>query len=83
MAKLFTPDWILIICNIESGINIYALSIKSKVTYKTTFDYIKLMQDKKLLSLKRDRKQQIIKLTSKGEELQKISLELKNIVIEK
>jgi predicted transcriptional regulator len=77
MVKLFIPDWVLIICAIDDGINILTLSKKCNLTYKNTFDYVYLMKSMKLLTLKRVAYCQKISLTDKGYKLKLICCPIK------
>ena len=72
MVKLFLPDWVMLFCNIEDGINISNLSKKINVTYKTALGYVKLLLDLKYIECKQTRQEQQIYLTEKGRKKQLI-----------
>lgn len=70
MFKIFFPDWIKVLVNIDNGINISKLTIKSKVTFSYCCLALKEFEKRNFITTEKIKNDRFIYLTEYGKETQ-------------
>jgi predicted transcriptional regulator len=80
-VTLITPRWMEILRSITPETkNIRQLDSVVYGTYANTYQYIAVLQEKKIIKLHKDGRSQVPKLTKKGEKLQELLFQVQPLI---